>query len=57
MSLKDNEDFLAGLEVTPWRHAVRDELDGLDRFVARKKIAELMQTGGFLEKVEPHRQT
>ena len=55
INLKDNEDFLAGLEVTPERQAVWDELHGLDRFVARKKIVELMEAGGFLEKVEPHR--
>ncbi|WP_434723096.1 valine--tRNA ligase [Mesorhizobium sp. RIZ17] len=55
IKLKDNEDFLAGLEVTPERQAVWDELDGLDRFTARKKIVELMETGGFLDKTEPHR--
>ncbi|WFP73653.1 valine--tRNA ligase [Mesorhizobium sp. WSM4906] len=57
VKLKDNEDFLAGLEVTPERQAVWDELDGLDRFAARKKIVELMEAGGFLGKVEPHRHT
>ncbi|AZO23247.1 valine--tRNA ligase [Mesorhizobium sp. M1E.F.Ca.ET.045.02.1.1] len=57
VKLKDNEDYLAGLEVTPERHAVWDELDGLDRFVARKKIVELMEAGGFLDKVEPHHHT
>ncbi|PTE11646.1 valine--tRNA ligase [Mesorhizobium helmanticense] len=55
VTLKDNEDFLAGLEVTPERQAVWDELDGLDRFAARKKVVELMEAGGFLAKVEPHR--
>ncbi|RUX01432.1 valine--tRNA ligase, partial [Mesorhizobium sp. M8A.F.Ca.ET.059.01.1.1] len=55
VKLKDNEDFLAGLEATPERQAVWDELDGLDRFVARKKIVELMEAGGSLDKVEPHR--
>ncbi|RWD12863.1 MAG: valine--tRNA ligase [Mesorhizobium sp.] len=55
VSLRDNEDFLAGLEVTPERQLVWDELDRLDRFVARKKIVELMEEGGLLEKVEPHR--
>ncbi|UCI05085.1 valine--tRNA ligase [Mesorhizobium sp. B1-1-8] len=54
IKLKDNEDFLAGLEVTPERQTVWDELDGLDRFAARKKIVELMEEGGFLDKVEPH---
>ncbi|MBZ9845577.1 valine--tRNA ligase [Mesorhizobium sp. CA5] len=55
IKLKDNEDFLAGLEVTPERQAVWDELDGLDRFTARKKIVELMEAGGFLDKIEAHR--
>ncbi|MGX9177630.1 valine--tRNA ligase [Mesorhizobium sp. BHbdii] len=55
VTLTDNDDFLAGLEVTPERQAVWDELNGLDRFVARKKIVELMEAGRFLEKVEPHR--
>ncbi|PDQ18760.1 valine--tRNA ligase [Mesorhizobium sanjuanii] len=55
VTLRDNEDFLAGLEVTPERQAVWDELDGLDRFAARKKVVELMEAGGFLAKVEPHR--
>ncbi|RAZ89131.1 valine--tRNA ligase [Mesorhizobium hawassense] len=57
IKLKDNEDFLAGLEVTPERQAVWDELDGLDRFAARKKIVELMEAGGFLDKIEAHRHT
>ncbi|TIU43161.1 MAG: hypothetical protein E5W30_21645, partial [Mesorhizobium sp.] len=57
INLKDNEDFLAGLEGTPERQAVWDELNGLDRFVARKKIVELMEAGGFLDKIEPHRHT
>ncbi|MBZ9846422.1 valine--tRNA ligase [Mesorhizobium sp. CA14] len=57
IKLKDNEDFLAGLDVTPERQAVWDELDGLDRFTARKKIVELMEAGGLVEKVEPHRHT
>ncbi|MER9609913.1 class I tRNA ligase family protein [Mesorhizobium sp. M0092] len=42
VTLTDNDDFLAGLEVTPERQAVWDELDGLDRLVAHKKIAELI---------------
>ncbi|TJW08942.1 MAG: valine--tRNA ligase [Mesorhizobium sp.] len=54
ITLKDNEDFLAGLEVTPERQAVWDELNGLDRFAARKRIVELMEAGGFLDKIEAH---
>ncbi|RWA59448.1 valine--tRNA ligase [Mesorhizobium sp.] len=57
ITLKDNEDFLAGLEVTPERQAVWHELNGLDRFVARKRIVELMEAGGFLDKIEAHRHT
>jgi valyl-tRNA synthetase len=55
IALKDNEDFLAGLEVTPERQAMWDSLDGQDRFTARKRVVELMEEGGFLAKVEPHR--
>ncbi|HVW54656.1 MAG TPA: valine--tRNA ligase [Rhizobiaceae bacterium] len=55
ITLKDNEDFLRDLEVTPQRQAVWDSLDGQDRFTARKQIVELMEEGGFLAKVEPHR--
>ena len=55
ITLKDNEDFLRGVEVTPERQAVWDSLDGQDRFAARKKIVELMEVGGFLAKIEPYR--
>ncbi|TAN01120.1 MAG: valine--tRNA ligase [Rhizobiaceae bacterium] len=55
VTLKDNDDFLAGLEVTPARQALWDSLDGQDRFAARKRVVDLMEEGGFLAKVEPHR--
>ena len=55
ITLKDNDDFLRDVEVTPERQAVWDSLDGQDRFAARKRIVELMEQGGFLAKVEPHR--
>jgi valyl-tRNA synthetase len=55
ITLKDNEDFLAGLEATPERQAVWDSLDGQDRFAARKRVVALMEEGGFLARVEPHR--
>ena len=29
-------------------------MDGLDRFVARKKIVERLEAGGLVEKIEPH---
>jgi valyl-tRNA synthetase len=55
ISINDNEDFLEGVEVTPQRQAVWDQLHGLDRFEARKLIVQIMEEGGFLAKVEPHR--
>ena len=55
VNLRDNEDFLAGLDVTPERQAVWDGLHGRDRFEARKPVVRIMEEGGFLEKVEPHR--
>ncbi|WP_315919772.1 valine--tRNA ligase [Mesorhizobium sp. SP-1A] len=57
IKLNDNEDFLAGLETTPELQAVWNELDGQDRFAARKRIVELMEEGGFLARIEPHRHT
>lgn len=57
ININDNEDFLAGVEATPQRQGVWDQLHGLDRFEARKLIVQIMEEGGFLEKVEPHRHT
>ncbi|MFC3209397.1 valine--tRNA ligase [Aquamicrobium soli] len=53
--INDNEDFLAGVDSTPERQAVWNSLHGLDRFAARKRVVELMEEGGFLGKIEPHR--
>ena len=55
ISIKDNDDFLDGLEPTDMQRGVWEQLDGLDRFEARKLVATIMEEGGFLEKVEPHR--
>ncbi|WP_019170484.1 valine--tRNA ligase [Pseudaminobacter salicylatoxidans] len=57
INIKDNEDFLEGLEVTPKREGVWDQLQGMDRFEARKLIVQIMEEGGFLDKIEPHRHT
>ncbi len=53
MLLKDNADFLAGLENTPELEETL-ELHGLDRFEARRRIVERMESLGLLEKVEDH---
>jgi valyl-tRNA synthetase len=55
INLKENEDFLEGVDVNPQRQGLWGQLHGLDRFEARKKVVALMEEGGFLEKVEPHR--
>jgi valyl-tRNA synthetase len=55
VTLKDNEDFLDGLELDFMREEAWDRLDGLDRFEARKLVVDLMEEGGFLARVEPHR--
>ncbi|MBD0416565.1 valine--tRNA ligase [Oryzicola mucosus] len=55
ITLNENEDFLAGLEPSPEQRALWAEFEGLDRFAAREKIVALMDEGGFLAKIEPHR--
>jgi valyl-tRNA synthetase len=55
INLNENEDFLEGLDVAEQRRATWASLHGLDRFAARRRVVELMEEGGFLEKVEPHR--
>ncbi|MFK0683241.1 valine--tRNA ligase [Ochrobactrum sp. BD67] len=54
ITLKGNNDFLEGLELTPELKALINELDGQDRFAVRKRIVELMDERGYLEKVEDH---
>ena len=53
--LKGNADYLEGLTPTPEQQALWDELDGMDRFAARKRIVALMDEQGYLDKIEPHR--
>ncbi|MEP9371664.1 valine--tRNA ligase [Mesorhizobium sp. KR1-2] len=57
VNIKDNEDFLEGLESTAELQATLDALHGKDRFIARKMVVDMMEAGGFLEKIEPHRHT
>ncbi|UUP19303.1 valine--tRNA ligase [Nitratireductor thuwali] len=57
ITLKDNEDFLEGLERDARLTATIAQLDGLDRFEARKALVAMMEDAGLLEKVEPHRHT
>ena len=69
ITLKGNADFLAdighgsdlyangepALPIVLTRDELFATLDGLDRFVARAKIVEMMEARGLLEKIEPNR--
>ncbi|MCW5820760.1 MAG: valine--tRNA ligase [Trueperaceae bacterium] len=55
INIVDNDDFLEGVETTAPRAAVWQQLHGLDRFEARRLVVQIMEEGGFLDKVEPHR--
>ncbi|MGB3898645.1 MAG: valine--tRNA ligase [Mesorhizobium sp.] len=55
ININDNEDFLAGLDSTPEQRGLWNQLHGLDRFEARKLIVRVMEEGGFLAGIEPHR--
>ena len=52
INIQRNTDFHQGFY---GEYFVKDvmSVDGLDRFVARKKIVELLETAGLIEKIEP----
>ncbi|MGL4261590.1 MAG: valine--tRNA ligase, partial [Afipia sp.] len=52
MSLSANEDYLRDLPEAALIFA--EELDGKDRFAARKLIVAKLEEAGFLEKIEPN---
>jgi len=52
LTLSDNEDYLSGLPESALLFA--EEMHGVERFVARKKIVEKLEALGFLEKIEPN---
>ncbi|MBZ0164283.1 MAG: valine--tRNA ligase [Notoacmeibacter sp.] len=54
VTLRDNDDFLAGLEMKGKLLEVVEEIDGMERFAARKEIVAKMQEGDFLDRIEPH---
>ncbi|AUW42091.1 valine--tRNA ligase [Rhizobium leguminosarum] len=55
ITIKDNEDFLEGLDNPAALHGAWDRLEGQDRFYARKVIAEIFEEAGLLDKIEPHK--
>ncbi|GAA4112488.1 valine--tRNA ligase [Aminobacter aganoensis] len=55
INIADNEEFLEGVERSDMRDGVWAQLHGLDRFAARKLVVQIMEEGGFLDKIEPHK--
>ncbi|MBB3947707.1 valyl-tRNA synthetase [Rhizobium skierniewicense] len=55
VTIKDNEDFLEGLDHPAALHGAWDRLEGQDRFTARKIIVEIFEEAGLLDKIEPHK--
>ncbi|MBB3134126.1 valyl-tRNA synthetase [Rhizobium pisi] len=55
IAIKDNEDFLEGLDHPAALHGAWDRLEGQDRFHARKVIVEIFEEAGLLDKIEPHK--
>jgi len=54
INILDNEEFLEGLEPTQAQRQLWHQLQGLDRFEARKRIVAIMEEDGYLAKIEPH---
>ncbi|MDP8249687.1 valine--tRNA ligase [Pseudochrobactrum saccharolyticum] len=52
--LQDNEDFAEGLTPSAELAALIERFHDQDRFKARKAIVEMMDEGGYLEKIEDH---
>ncbi|NEJ71043.1 valine--tRNA ligase [Rhizobium phaseoli] len=55
ITIKENEDFLEGLDNPAALHGAWDRLEGQDRFFARKVIVEIFEEAGLLDKIEPHK--
>lgn len=55
VTIKENEDFLEGLDNPAALHGAWDRLEGQDRFAARKIIVEIFEEAGLLDKIEPHK--
>ncbi|MFK0330732.1 valine--tRNA ligase [Rhizobium sp. NPDC090275] len=55
ISIKENEDFLEGLDHPAALHGAWDRLECQDRFTARKIIVEIFEEAGLLDKIEPHK--
>src|SRR4051794_154781 len=54
ITLRDNESFLANVPQSAELSETIAALDGQDRFVARKRVVEMMEARGLLAATEPH---
>jgi valyl-tRNA synthetase len=54
LALDGNADFLAGLDETPELKKTIEELHGRDRIVVRKRLVEMLEEKGLVEKIEDH---
>ncbi|MBP1886987.1 valine--tRNA ligase [Sinorhizobium mexicanum] len=57
ITIKNNEDFLEDLDHPAALHGAWDQLEGKDRFEARKLIVEILDEAGLVDHIEPHRHT
>ncbi|MBP2238043.1 valyl-tRNA synthetase [Sinorhizobium kostiense] len=55
VTLKNNEDFLEGLDHPAALHGAWDQLEGKDRFEARRLIVEILDAAGLVDHIEPHK--
>ncbi|MBB4187986.1 valyl-tRNA synthetase [Sinorhizobium terangae] len=55
ITIKNNDDFLEGLDHPAALHGAWDELEGKDRFEARRLIVEILEEAGLVDHIEPHR--
>ena len=54
ITLRDNKSFLAGVPQSADLNETIAALDDQDRFVARKRVVEMMEARGLLAATEPH---
>ncbi|OHV85214.1 valine--tRNA ligase [Ensifer sp. LCM 4579] len=55
ITIKNNEDFLEGLGHPAALHGAWDQLEGKDRFEARKLIVEILEAAGLVDHIDPHK--
>ncbi|MDI7863342.1 valine--tRNA ligase [Rhizobiaceae bacterium n13] len=55
VAIKENEDFLEGLDHPAALHGAWDMLEGKERFEARKIIVEILEEAGLVDRIEPHK--